>query len=324
MTGQLATVFGASGFVGRHVVRELAKRGWRVRAAVRSPHTAHHLKPMGDVGQIQLFPADILFRPAVERAVEGADAVINLVGVLYQKGRYSFRNAHVVGASNVAELAAKAGARHFVQMSAIGADPESDALYAQTKGEGEAAVRAAFPGASILRPSIIFGPRDQFFNKFAAMATIAPALPLIGMGKTRFQPVYVDDVADAVAACLEQPQAAGRVFELGGPNVYSFKELLEYTLKIIERKRLLAPVPFPVANLLGFAGEAAGKAPIMEPFLTRDQVKLLKSDNICGLADGDVGSLGDLGLQPRALEAIVPTYLERFRKYGEFEPSRVG
>ncbi|MBY0422539.1 MAG: complex I NDUFA9 subunit family protein [Parvularculaceae bacterium] len=321
MVGELAVVFGGSGFVGRNVVRELAKRGWRVRVAVRRPHHAQFLRPMGAVGQIQLAQANLRDRRSVAEALKGADAVVNCVGILYESGPQSFAAVQAAGAATIAELAAAEGVRRFVQISAIGADAEGESQYARSKAEGEAAVRAAIPTATILRPSIIFGPEDGFFNRFAAMAAAAPALPLIGGGETEFQPVYVDDVADAVAAALERPEAAGAVYELGGPRVYSFRALMELTLAVIGRKRLLAPIPFGVASLMGLAGEVAGFLPFMKPPITRDQVTLLKYPNV--VAAGARG-LGDLGIAPTSVEAIVPTYLYRYRKYGQFAERPAG
>ncbi|MEO1251682.1 MAG: complex I NDUFA9 subunit family protein [Pseudomonadota bacterium] len=319
MTGKLAVVFGGSGFVGRNVVRELAKRGWRVRVAVRRPHLAQFLRPMGAVGQIQLKQANIRHRPSVEAALQGADAVVNLVGVLYQDGAQSFDAVQSDGAAAVAELAKVAGAQRFVHVSAIGADANAKADYARTKGEGEAAVRGAFPEATILRPSIVFGVEDEFFNKFAAMATSTPftPLPLIGGGKTRFQPVYVDDVADAVCEALERPEAKARIYELGGPNIYTFRELMEFMLSEIGRARLLVPLPFPIASMIGLVGEFLGRLPFVEPPLTRDQVRLLKVDNVVN-TDGSVGVLADLGVEPDSIEAVAPAYLEPYRKYGQF------
>ncbi|HBK92653.1 MAG TPA: complex I NDUFA9 subunit family protein [Parvularcula sp.] len=317
--GKLAVVFGGSGFIGRNVVRELGKRGWRVRAAVRRPHHAQFLRPMGAVGQIQLFQANVRHRPSVARALEGADAVVNLVGLLFQQGAQSFSRVQAAGAALIADCAKAAGVDTFIHMSAIGADPESDSLYARTKGEAERAVRASVPSATILRPSVVFGPEDQFFNKFASMASLVPPfLPLpilIGGGVTKFQPVYVDDVADAVAAALVKPEARGKTYELGGPRVYTFRQLLEFMLAETGLKRMLLPAPFAVAPALGLAGEVIGALPFLTPPITRDQVTLLKRDNIVA---ADALTLADLGLTPETLEAIVPRYLARFRKYGQF------
>ncbi|MEO1241044.1 MAG: complex I NDUFA9 subunit family protein [Pseudomonadota bacterium] len=319
MTGKLAVVFGGSGFIGRNVVRELAKRDWRVRVAVRRPHLAQFLRPMGAVGQIQLKQTNVRYRPSVAEAIEGADAVINLVGILHQAGAQRFDTVQSAGAAAIAQLAGEAGVEHFVHVSAIGADEESDSAYARTKGEAERAVREAVPTATILRPSIVFGTEDGFFNKFAAMATTTPVtpLPLIGGGKTKFQPIYVDDVADAVCEALARPDATGRTYELGGPRVYTFRELMELMLREIGQKRFLAPVPFPIASMIGLAGEIAGLAPFVEPPLTRDQVKLLKHDNIVD-ESGVVGTLADFDITPHTVESILPDYMVRYRRYGQF------
>lgn len=315
---EMITVFGASGFIGRYVVRALAKAGYRVRAATRRPHLAHELKPMGVVGQVQLVQANLRNPDSVARAVEGADGVINLVGILFEGGRQTFDSLQSEGAKLVAEKAAEAGIERFVQISAIGADADSKSKYARTKALGEQAVRASIPGATVLRPSIVFGTEDQFFNKFADMARFAPALPLIGGGKTKFQPVWCADVAAAAVAALESDAARGKTYELGGPEVYTFKEVMEFILTTIRRKRLLVPLPFPVASLMGLGGEISGMLPFVEPFLTRDQVRLLKQDNIVGISGEEVGTLADLGIEPETVESIVPEYLYRYRKGGQF------
>ena len=315
---EMITVFGGSGFVGRYVVRELAKAGWRVRVATRRPHLANFLKPMGAVGQIQLMQANVRDADSVARAVEGAHGVINLVGILAESGRQSFHALQARGAGLIAEAAKTAGAARFIHISAIGADEDSASKYARTKALGEKAVREAFPEATILRPSIVFGPEDGFFNKFADMARFAPALPLIGGGGTKFQPVYVDDVADAAMAALTDSKTAGRIYELGGPSVYTFKQVLQFILKTIGRRRLLVPVPFPAANALGLAGEMSGAIPFVEPFLTRDQVEMLKIDNVVGAGGEGLGVIVDLGVEPDTVESIVPGYLVRYRKGGQF------
>lgn len=315
---KLVTVFGGSGFVGKYIVRALAERGYRVRIAMRRPHIGMDLKVLGNVGQIQLMQANLRFPNSIARAVEGADAVVNCVGLLFEAGRQNFEALHVDGVETIAKAAAAAGIVNVVHVSAIGADKDSESEYARTKAQGEAVLREHVPSASILRPSIIFGREDEFFNKFAAMAGMAPALPLIGGGKTKFQPVYVADVASA-AAKLISDGADGGTYELGGPREYTFKELLQFTLETIDKKRLLAPLPWPVAKAMGFAGELAGALPLIEPFLTRDQVILLQEDNV--VAD-DAKGFAELGITPDALEAIVPTYLARYRKYGQFHESR--
>ena len=321
MTGKLAVVFGGSGFIGRNVVRELAARGWRVRVAVRRPHLAQFLRPMGAVGQIQLAQANIRYPESVAQALKGADAVINLVGILAEEGGQKFQSVQADGSRTVAQLAADAGASQMVHVSAIGAAADSESKYARTKAEGEAAVRELMPQATVLRPSIVFGQQDEFFNRFAQMAKFVPALPLIGGGKTQFQPVYVDDVADAICAALESPAHQGRTFELGGPEVFTFKELLALMLRVIGRDRLLLPLPFPVAGLMGGFGDLANMLPFVEAPITSDQVLLLKSDNVAGISgEENIGTLSDLGIQPETVQAIIPTYLVRFRKYGQFSP----
>ncbi len=317
VTGKLAVVFGGSGFLGRYVVRELAKRGWRVRVAVRRPHHAQFLRTMGAVGQIQLKQCNIRHAPSVAAALVGADAVINLVGILHQAGAQRFDTVQSGGAATMARLAAEAGVGSFIHVSAIGADETSESLYARTKALAEKAVMKSLPGATIIRPSVIFGAEDQFFNKFAAMAGISPVLPLIGGGKTKFQPVYVDDVADAICAALERPEAAGKIYEIGGPRIYTFRELMELMMAETGRRRILAPVPFPIASLMGLICEIAGWLPFVEPPMTRDQVKLLKRDNIVDTS-GKVGVLADLGVEPDTLEAILPSYMVRYRRYGQF------
>lgn len=321
MTGKLAVVIGGSGFIGRNVVRELARRGWRVRVGVRRPHQAQFLRPMGTVGQIQLKQVNIRHRPSIAEALKGADAVINLVGLLYQDGANRFDAVQAAGAASVAQLAAEAGVQRFVHLSAIGADAQSNSLYARTKGEGERAVLDAVPDATILRPSIVFGQEDQFFNRFAAMATPTPftplPLPLIGGGKTKFQPIYVDDVADAVCEALTRTDAKGRIYELGGPSVYSFRALMEMMLREIGRERFLAPIPVPIASMIGFFGQIIGRLPFMGPVLTQDQVKLSMIDNVVN-TDGSVGVLADLGIEPHTLESVLPTYMEPYRIYGQF------
>lgn len=320
---ELVTVFGGSGFVGKYVVRELARRGYRVRVATRRPHIAHELKVMGVVGQVQLVQANLRVEASVDRAVEGASAVVNLVGVLAENGRQTFSRLHTLGAETVAKAAAKAGAARLIHISAIGADAESESRYARTKGEGEARVKSAFKSATILRPSIIFGTEDAFFNRFAGMASLPfmPALPLIGGGKTRFQPVWAGDVADAVANAIEMPASAGKTYEIGGPKVYTFKELMDFILETTDRKRFLAPVPFPVASAMGLAGEISGIIPFVDPFLTRDQVTQLKSDNVVAPR---ARGIEDLGVTPQTVESIVPAYLVPFRDKGQFHQRAAG
>ena len=313
---KLVTVFGGSGFVGRYVVRALAKDGWRIRVAVRRTHVAPELRVMGDVGQIEILQANIRFPDSVARTLEGASAVVNLVGVLYEAGRQGFDALHTAAAKSLAGQAAAMGIERFVQVSAIGADPNSPSKYAQSKAGGEAAVRAAIPSAVVVRPSIVFGPEDDFFNRFAGLAAVSPMLPLIGGGTTRFQPVYAGDVGAAVAAALADPVSAGRTYELGGPGVYTFKELLEIMLRETRHRRILLPIPTPIAKVMGQAGDLqAMLLPVIAPQITTDQVALLQRDNV---ADTDLPGLAALGVTPTALEAILPTYLWKYRKGGQF------
>jgi NADH dehydrogenase len=270
---------------------------------------------LGDVGQIEVVQANIRVPSSVERALDGAQACINAVGVLYESGRQGFQSLQAMGAKTIAAACVQRGIDRFVQISAIGADAASASKYAQTKAAGEAAVRALIPSAIIIRPSIVFGPEDDFFNRFAAMASIAPALPLIGGGQTLFQPVFVGDVAAATVAALGDASKAGQTFELGGPAVYSFRSLLELILRETGHKRLLVPVPWPVASLIGMAGDLQAKILPMAPVLTSDQVILLKSDNITNPA---LPGLAALGIEPTAVEAIVPSYLYRYRKGGQY------
>lgn len=319
MNDRLITVFGASGFIGRYVVRALAKRGVRVLAAVRNPATAHFLRPLGDVGQIQIVQANVRVAPTIAKAVEGASGVVNLVGVLRQSGAQSFQALHVQAAEAIAEAAAKAGAQSFLQVSAIGADTASPSLYARTKALGEAAVRAAFPKAIIARPSIAFGPEDEFFNKFASLARLSPVLPLFGGGKTRFQPIFAGDAGEAIARAVLDPACAGKTYELGGPAICTFRELMEEMLRATARKRMLLPLPYFVAQAVAF-GFVFMPDFVMEPLITFDQIKLLRIDNVVS-----AGALGvrDLGIAPRAIETELPTYLWRFRRTGQFEQSRL-
>jgi NADH dehydrogenase len=309
----LVTVFGGSGFVGGQTVRRLAKAGWRVRVAVRQPNLAYAMRLHGDVGQIDIVQANVRVADSVARALEGATAAVNLVGVLHERGNQGFEAVHVAGARNVAEAARAAGVLRLVQMSALGADAASASKYARTKALGEQAVRQAFPGAVVIRPSVVFGQDDQFFNKFAQMALMSPALPLIGGGATRFQPVYVDDVAKAIARACDLPEAAGLTYELGGPADFSFRELMVLMLQVIERRRILAPVPFGIAEILGRFGDLAGLA--VTPPVTSDQVRLLRTDNV---VSGDRPGLAELGVAASTLEAVIPSYLYRYRKGGQY------
>ena len=316
MADRVATIFGGSGFIGRHLIGRLAKQGWGLRVAVRRPAQANFLKPLGDVGQITPIRAPLQDQKAVEAAVRGATSVVNLVGVLYERGAQGFAAVHARGAQSVAAAAAAAGVENLVHISAIGANPRAAANYARSKGAGEAAVETAFPRATILRPSIVFGPEDDFFNRFAAMARFAPALPLIGGGRSKFQPVYVGDVAAAIAACLTGKRTQGHSYELGGPRIYSFAELMRLMLREIHRQRLLVPLPFAMAEIMAWPLEFWPVPP-----LTRDQVKLLRRDNV--VAD-DARTLADLGISPTSAEVILPTYLDRYRPHGRFTSHAIG
>lgn len=315
MDGTRVTVFGGSGFVGRSIVRELSRRGALVTVGCRSTEAAKFLKPMGTVGQVTPVRTDVTRYDQVARALEGADLAISLVGILHQSGRNSFEAVHAAAPGMIARAASDAGIRRLVHVSAIGADPASRSEYARTKAAGEEAVLAGFPSATVMRPSIVFGPDDSFFNRFGAIATIAPALPLFGGGATRFQPVYVQDVARAVLAALEKSDAQGRTYELGGPGTYTMREIMKLVITYTGRRRALVPVPFPIARL---------KASVLEllpnPPLTRDQLEMLKSDNV---ADPDLPGLADLGIEPTACEVVLPTYLDRFRPGGRYNQRRV-
>ncbi|MDR6624927.1 complex I NDUFA9 subunit family protein [Caulobacter segnis] len=316
----LVTVFGGSGFVGGQVVRALAKAGYRVRVAVRQPNLAYRMRMLGDVGQIEVVQANVRVPSSVARALDGAEACVNLVGVLWESGRQKFQSIHAMGARNVAEAAAKAGLKRLVHVSAIGANVDAAAKYARSKGEGEAAVRAAFPGATIVRPSIVFGPEDDFFNRFAQMAALAPVLPLVG-GDTRFQPVFVGDVAAVIANAVASPAAVGVTYELGGPTVYTMREILELILTETGRDRPLLPVPWPLARLIGSLGDLQASILPLAPPLTTDQVEMLKSDNV---AESGLPGLAEAGVVPTAVEAVVPTYLYRYRKGGQYAETPAG
>jgi uncharacterized protein YbjT (DUF2867 family) len=309
----LVTVFGGSGFIGAQAVRRLAKAGWRIRVAVRNPNLAYNMRLHGDVGQIDVVQANIRNTASVRRALEGATAALNLVGVLYQTGRQGFQAIHAMGPRTVAEAARAEGVTRLVQMSALGADPDSASKYARTKAEGEAAVREIYPDAVVVRPSIVFGPDDHFFNRFAAMATISPALPLIGGGTTRFQPVFVGDVGKALTTAVTADSAAGATYELGGPAAFSFRELMQIVLAETQRRRFLLPLPFAAARLMGAAGDLV--AGIVPPPISADQVELLKTDNV---VSGQYPGLAELGITPTTLEAVLPTYLYRYRKGGQY------
>ena len=313
VSDSLVTVFGGSGFLGRHVVRALAKRGYRVRVAVRRPELATFLQPLGFVGQIQVSQANVRYPQSVAQAVEGSEAVVNLVGILSPTSRQGFDAVHVFGARAIAAATKEVGAP-LIHVSAIGADAESPSAYARSKAEGEAAVREALPDSIIMRPSLVFGPEDEVFNRFAAFARLSPVMPLIGGGQTRFQPVFVGDVAAALLAAVDGKAKAGATYELGGPEVRTFRELMELMLREIGHQRLLVDVPFGLADLGARLTQWVPGAP-----LTRDQVALLRADNVVSAeAAAQDRTLKGLGISPAALAAVLPTYLWRFRKAGQF------
>ena len=323
---QIVTVFGASGFIGRHLTSRLAKSGWVVRAVCRDPEAANFMRTMGDVGQVIPWGGNIRDPKSVRAALDGASAAVNLVGILYESGTATFDAIHHQGSKLIAETAAVLGITNFVQMSALGASLKSEADYAVTKAQGEDAIMAAIPTARVVRPSVVFGAEDNFFNQFAGMCRISPFLPVMGApalpdislggdlgikidflgdGGPKFQPVFVGDVVGAIVACLEDDDTAGKTYELAGPTVYSFADLMRLVLSVTGRKRILLPIPFWVAEIQAFFLEKLPK-----PLLTTDQVRLMQTDNV---ASGDQLGLSDLGINPMAAEAILPTYLHRYR-----------
>lgn len=313
----VVTIFGGSGFVGRYIARRMAKRGWRVRVAVRRPNEALFVRPYGDVGQVEPVQANIRDEESTRRAMIGARAVINCVGILYQDSRQRFDRVQGEGAARIARLAAECGVERLVHISAIGADAGSESAYARSKAAGEAAVLEAFPAASILRPSIIFGREDQFFNRFAAMAKLSPVLPLVG-AETRFQPVYVDDVAEAAARAADGAAAPG-LYELGGPRVYAFRALIEIMLKETRRRRLLLPVPFFAAKIIASAldaVQAVSLGVLANRQITRDQVSLLRGDNVVSEGAKDFAALG---IEPTGVESVVGEYLYAYRPHGQYD-----
>lgn len=311
MRDRVVTVLGGSGFIGRHVVRRLALRGATIRVPTRHPEQAFFLKPMAEIGQIALTEWSARDPSSLEPALDGATDVINLIGILFERRRGEFQSLQAELPGKIGALAAGAGLGRVVHLSAIGADPGGRSVYARTKAAGEAALRGAFADATIMRPSIVFGPEDAFFNKFARMTQISPALPLIGGGTTRFQPVFVGDVAEAVVAALAEPGTKGRTYELAGPRVYTFRELMEYLVGVLGRRRFLLNLPLKLA-----AQQARLLQYLPEPPLTPDQVELLRHDNVPG---GECPGLQALGIEPTALEVIVPTYVRAFAR----EPMRV-
>ena len=309
----LVTVFGGSGFLGRHVVRALAQRDYRLRVGVRRPELAGHLQPLGKVGQINPVQANIRYPASIEAAMRGAHVVVNLVGILSEGGAQRFNRVHAHGAHAIAEAAAKIGAR-MVHVSAIGADVNSTSHYASSKGQGERAVLDALPGATIIRPSVVFGPEDHFANRFAALARLFPVLPLIG-ADTKLQPVYVGDVATAIADAVDGKTRPGAVYELGGPEVVTMRQAVEYILQVADRHPALMPLPFGLAKFkAAFLQFAPGDLK-----LTPDQVELLKSDNVVSDAAKGAGlTLEGLGITPESMAAVLPSYLWRYRKTGQF------
>lgn len=313
---KLVTIYGGSGFVGRHIARRMAKEGWLVRVAVRRPNEAMFVKPYGAVGQVEPVFCNIRDDASVAAAMAGADAVVNCVGVLGEHRKNTFDAVQAEGAGRIARLAAEAGVSTMVHVSAIGADAESDSGYARTKAAGEAAVVAHMPDAMILRPSIVFGPDDGFFNRFASMSRMGPVLPVVG-AETRFQPVYVDDVAKAAVMGIKG-EATG-LYELGGPDVATMRELMQTMLEVVHRRRLIVNMPFWVARLMGFGFDmvqAVLMGLIENKVLTRDQVKLLRKDNV--VSEGAKG-FEDLGIRPTNMAAILPDYLWRFRPSGQYD-----
>ena len=308
MARHVVTVFGGSGFLGRHLLRRLARTGSIVRLAVRDPVGAEFLKTAGDVGQIVPLYAPLTKPDLVAAAVNGADEVFNLVGILHESGGATFQKIHVEGAATVARASAAAGVKRLIHVSALGADIDAPSVYAQTKAEGETVVRQAFPGATVIRPAVVFGPEDDFFNRFAGIMRLSPVLPVFGDGSVKMQPVYVGDVADAMMAIRANARTAGQTYELGGPKVYTFKELMSLLLSVTGRSRILLPLPFWAAS---FAASFFQLLP--SPLLTRDQVTQLRRDNVVGAG---ASGLSDLNLMPTAAEAILPSYLARFRKGG--------
>jgi uncharacterized protein YbjT (DUF2867 family) len=309
----LVTVYGGSGFLGRHVVRALAKRGYRIRVAVRRPELAGFLQPLGRVGQIHAVQANLRYPASVAAAAHDADVLINLVGILFERGQQRFDAVQASGADAVAQAAKAHGAR-LVHMSALGADENGASHYARSKAVGEKLALDAVPSATVFRPSIVFGPEDDFFNKFAGLARIAPVLPLVGGGHTRFQPVFAGDVASAVASAVDGRTKPGTVYELGGPEVKTFKDLMQYVLDTTGRSRLLVPIPFALAKF-----KASFLQFMPKPLLTPDQVELLRGDIVVSDAAKSEGrTFAALGIDPATIESVVPSYLWRFRKTGQF------
>lgn len=314
---QLITIIGGSGFVGRHLVQKLAAQDYRIRIGVRRPDLAGHLQPLGGVGQIMPVQANVRFPASLESACQNADVVINLTGILADSGAQNFEAVHEFGAGAVAKAAKTAGVKKLIHMSAIGADKNATSAYGRSKATGEENVKAAFDGAIIFRPSIIFGQEDGFFNKFADLARFSMVLPLIGGGATKFQPVFVEDVAEAFSKAVNSNEFNGKTIELGGPQVFSFKELLEYILATTERSRILLPVPWFAARIMG---SVLGFLPYS--LLSRDQVAMLETDNVVSQEAEQQGrTLDGMGIKAETIAAHVPAYLYRYKKFGQFTES---
>ena len=313
---KLVTIYGGSGFVGRYIARRMAKAGWRVRVAVRRPNEAMHVKPYGTVGQVEPVFCNIRDDASVRAVARGADAVVNCVGTFDRKGKNNFDAVQNEGAARIARIAAEEGVARLVQISAIGANEGSESVYAQTKAQGEKAIQDAFPGAVILRPSVIFGPEDDFFNRFAGMTRFSPVLPVVG-AETRFQPVYVDDVAQAAEMGATGVAPSG-IYELGGPDVNTFRELMQQMLKVIRRRRLIMNIPFGLAAAMAWGFELVQTLSLglIPPQITRDQVRSLRVDNV---VSGEAHGFADLGIRPVAMEVVMPDYLWRFRPAGQYE-----
>lgn len=318
MTNGLVVVFGANGFLGRHVMRELVKDGWRIRAAVRRPHTAQDLTVNGSVGQIQLVQANLRFKKSVERTLVGADAVINLAGVSYKSGRQTFSAVHALGAKTLAAAASAQEISNLIQISSLGASKDALSDFSRSKFEGEIAVQEVSSRADIVRVSGLFGKGRGVFADIARLSQLSPILPVFGGGINRFQPVYVGDVAEAISTLVSRG-SSGKTYELAGPNSYSAKELIEFTLASVDKKRMLLPMPWFVGSMYGFAFEFLGAIPIInlliKPFLTRDMIKRMKTDNI---VSGNHPGFSALGIQVETIEAIVPSTLEHLKTHGQF------
>ncbi|WP_297771838.1 complex I NDUFA9 subunit family protein [uncultured Roseovarius sp.] len=312
---KLVTIYGGSGFVGRYIARRMAQAGWRVRVAVRRPNEAMHVKPYGVVGQVEPVFCNIRDDESVRAVMHGADAVVNCVGTFDRKGKNSFQAVQVEGATRIAKIAAQEGISHLAHLSAIGADSDSASEYAQSKAAGEAGILKHFPTAVILRPSVIFGPEDKFFNRFAAMTRFGPILPVVG-ASTKFQPVFVDDVAEAASKAAMGTATAG-TYELGGPEVETFRGLMQQMLGVIRRRRMIVNIPFGIASIMAAGMELVQNLTLglVPPQITRDQVRSLRVDNV---VSADAKGFDALGIEPQAIASVLPEYLWRFRPDGQY------